>query len=731
MDIYGFYEYVNKDYLNRTIPPDQSAINNFDDITKDNTNKLIKLMKGTSTDIDESFVRQLYARYILYLNNKCTHNEIRTNCAIIHNIIRNAHSHTKLFDKIMYLSQFNIHIFMTYGLMQDPYDSEKFKISIRQRKLSYDKEYYSNKKYTEDIKQLHIYRENLLSFFQQSYNNCFNMSDQKIKEIMTDVIAFENMIYPYITSNIYKRDIKARINQYTIESLCNKFKHIDFSSDTFLSNYNIPDKTKLVIIFSDDLAKCNFNAANVVYSELTDDEKSKYDNGEYYWLFIDNLFKQYHNNSGSIRRIIDNYITFLTINSLGHFVSYDVCKIGIDFYEKYLHGIKKELPADEKAITYVIGNVPELVGELFCKVHFPDSHKNYMSMMVKYMLNSFEDLLKYKCDWIKDKNKGTLEHALLKINKLRLIDHQKIGRPNKNTYKYKYDILYNILGDNVISSMSILNLHLLFIEWEAELNKVLFNKGQYDINTWSICPASTNAYYNPLQNEMVFPAGILQVPFFIYLKDDNKILIQPEHNLDDRIRMANDSIEYDSLRYITIASNFGSIGVIIGHEISHGFDDQGSNFDANGTYRKWMSDEVIIKYKQIKDKMIAQFNKYELTLVDKYINVYNVSGELTLGENMADLFGISIALQAYKIYYEEKLKGQTTNKTLNEGLLEFFCSFANMWRNKELVKKIKYKLTKDVHAPPIYRVIGTLTNVHDFDQFIKDPSNDKIRLFDK
>ena len=122
------------------------------------------------------------------------------------------------------------------------------------------------------------------------------------------------------------------------------------------------------------------------------------------------------------------------------------------------------------------------------------------------------------------------------------------------------------------------------------------------------------------------------------------------------------------------------------------FDDQGSQFDENGTYCQWMSKEVLSKYHDITKQMIEQYNQYGIILVDTdkhTINKYNVNGQLTLGENMADHFGMTIALMAYKQYYKDHLHNHSNNKTLEEGLLEFFVAFCMMWRNKELVKKIK------------------------------------------
>ena len=205
----------------------------------------------------------------------------------------------------------------------------------------------------------------------------------------------------------------------------------------------------------------------------------------------------------------------------------------------------------------------------------------------------------------------------------------------------------------------------------------------------------------------------------------------------DRVRISEIDPKYESIRWITMATNFGSIGSIIGHEISHGFDDQGSKFDAHGKMKIWWSDKVLENYEKLTDKIVKQYNEYNVELkIDNVVTTYHVNGKLTLGENIADLFGLSISIDAFIKYYTDNKEKFT--KTFKECIMELLISFANTWRYIELPERSKSRITSDVHSPPMYRIIGTLQNTpYFYKTFGKEtypisddkPDNDIIRIF--
>ena len=209
-----------------------------------------------------------------------------------------------------------------------------------------------------------------------------------------------------------------------------------------------------------------------------------------------------------------------------------------------------------------------------------------------------------------------------------------------------------------------------------------------DKSEWGMTPQTVNAYYNPNMNEIVFPAAILQPPFFNINADD--------------------------------AVNYGAIGVVIGHETSHGFDDQGRQYDKLGNLRDWWTEEDAKKYKEQTDKLVAQYDGFVA------IDSMHVNGKLTLGENIADFGGLTIALEAFKIAAKEK------DIDLNEKIdgftpiQRFFLSYATIWRQNIRDKELKNRLENDVHSPGRYRVNGALFDVPEFYEAFNIQKGDKL-----
>jgi len=279
-------------------------------------------------------------------------------------------------------------------------------------------------------------------------------------------------------------------------------------------------------------------------------------------------------------------------------------------------------------------------------------------------------------------------------------------------------------------NLSLLEIDLLKTRWAIIIDAEKLQRNKKDNTEWEMCPVMVNAYYHPLKNEIVFPAGILQNPFFFYMNYKDNLDITNSDVLMDYIRLSNEENNlFKSLKTISMASNFGSIGVIIGHEISHGFDDQGSKFDSNGNMRIWWSDEVKNKYNEITKKLVDQFNEYYLEIDG---DQYKVNGELTLGENIADLFGLTISIMAFKKYFNDyKVNNRLNNKTYNECLFELLSALAVTWRYKETKQRTKQKIAIDVHSPAKFRVLGSLKNIPEFYELLNlEMPDNLIKIFD-
>ncbi|MFT5316742.1 MAG: putative endopeptidase, partial [Candidatus Krumholzibacteriia bacterium] len=202
---------------------------------------------------------------------------------------------------------------------------------------------------------------------------------------------------------------------------------------------------------------------------------------------------------------------------------------------------------------------------------------------------------------------------------------------------------------------------------------------------WGMTPQTVNAYYSPTRNEIVFPAAILQPPFFNMSADD--------------------------------AVNYGAIGSVIGHEMGHGFDDQGSRYDADGNLRNWWTENDLAEFKKRTDALVEQYNQYAV------FDDLNVNGELTLGENIGDLAGMTIAWRAY----QNSLNGEVAPVIDGwSGDERFFLGFAQVWQSKSKDEAMRNRVLTDPHSPPRYRVLGTLSNMPEFAQTFGVVEGDKM-----
>jgi putative endopeptidase len=301
----------------------------------------------------------------------------------------------------------------------------------------------------------------------------------------------------------------------------------------------------------------------------------------------------------------------------------------------------------------------EAMGQLYVDKHFPPEAKAKALEMVENIKQAFGERIR-KLDWMSD---STKERALQKLSTFKV----KIGYPDewkgyagltvdKDPEKASY--IQNVLNGNRFVN-------------ERELAK--FGK-PVDRKEWGMTPQTVNAYYNPLFNEIVFPAAILQPPFYDYRADE--------------------------------ALNYGGMGAVIGHEISHGFDDQGSKFDNEGNLRNWWTEADLTKFQERGKALADQFSKYE-PLDSVFVN-----GEFTLGENIGDLGGLSVAYDGLQIHLQKHGRPGLIDGFTPEQ--RFFLSWATIWRTKFRDEALRTQILTDPHSPGMYRAIGPLSNMEEF-----------------
>jgi len=348
------------------------------------------------------------------------------------------------------------------------------------------------------------------------------------------------------------------------------------------------------------------------------------------------------------------YMAFHWINNHAPLLSEDFEQAHWELFSKRLNGVEERRPRDKRAIQFVSSRLREQVGKVYVERHFPPAYRDQMLDLVGYLRQAFGERLG-ELDWMDD---ATREQALAKLEAFT----PKIGYPDR-WHDYSSVV---ITPDDLIGNLD----RLQDWQWQDSLAKLGEPARDWE---WFMSPQMVNAYYSSTQNEIVFPAGILQPPFFDPHADP--------------------------------AVNFGGIGAVIGHEMGHGFDDQGSKSDANGVLRNWWTEASRERFEQMTGALVEQYNAFEP------LPGMNVNGNLTLGENIGDLGGLAIAYHAYHMYLDEHHGGEAPVLDGTTGDQRFFMSWAQVWRNLQTEESVRARLINDSHSPPELRVNGIVRNM--------------------
>jgi len=346
-----------------------------------------------------------------------------------------------------------------------------------------------------------------------------------------------------------------------------------------------------------------------------------------------------------------HYLRWQLLNSQASRLSRDLDNRNFEFYGKALRGSEEQRPDWKRAVGVVDAGLGELVGKVYVEKHFPPEAKARMDVLVANLVKAYQDSVK-ALDWMSEETKT---EALDKLSKF----EPKIGYPN-NFRAYEG---VTIARDDYFGNLMRIR--------EADVERdISRHGGPVDRDEWGMNPQTVNAYYTPVLNQIVFPAAILQPPFFDLAADE--------------------------------AINYGAIGAVIGHEIGHGVDDQGSKFDGDGNIRNWWTDADRAEFEARTDALVGQYDSY-YPFPDLHVN-----GTFTLGENIGDLGGISIALKAY----QASLEGQEAPVIGGfSGTQRVFIGFGRVWRSKIRDEALRTQIATDPHSPGVYRANGSVRNV--------------------
>jgi predicted metalloendopeptidase len=358
-----------------------------------------------------------------------------------------------------------------------------------------------------------------------------------------------------------------------------------------------------------------------------------------------------------------NYFRWHLIHATATELSSDFVDENFTFYLKTLTGAQQLKPRWKRVVTSTDGALGEALGKLYVADYFPPESKARMLELVNNLKAALADRIK-TLEWM---DEPTKQEALKKLAAFAV----KIGYPDKWR---DYSALKIDRGPYVLNAA-----RAEMFEVDRELKKI---GKPVDRSEWGMTPPTVNAYYNPKMNEIVFPAGILQPPFF-------------NPNADDAI-------------------NYGGIGAVIGHEMTHGFDDQGRQYDAEGNLRDWWSPESAAKFKERSNAIVQQYAEYEP------IKGLHINGELTQGENIADLGGIKIAYAALQKAIAGKAQQKIDGFTPEQ---RFFLGWAQVWRANIRDEALKLRLNTDPHSPTQYRCNGPLSNSIEFQKAFNLPDS--------
>lgn len=366
--------------------------------------------------------------------------------------------------------------------------------------------------------------------------------------------------------------------------------------------------------------------------------------------------------------LLKDYLKYMLVLSNISNLNEELDNLSFEFYDKYLRGQQEQRSIQKRAFSLIDGSLGEAFGKLYVEKFFPKTSKDQMLTLISYLRKSFAQHIQ-NLSWMSEETK---QKALAKLDKLNV----KVGYPDKWEDYSKLNIDPKATLTENLQHLS---------QWYYQ--KSLDEVGKpVDKTKWGMTPQTVNAYYSPLYNEIVFPAAILQAPMF-----------NPEADP---------------------AVNFGAIGGIIGHEMTHGFDDSGAQFDADGNLQDWWSPADRANFEKATQALAKQYDQYEP------VKGIFVNGIFTNGENIADLGGANIAFDALQMYLKDhgdvaKISGFTQNE-------RFFMAWATVWRSLTTDQNLTNQVKTDPHAPDYLRAFAPLTNVDAWYQTFNVKEGDKL-----
>jgi putative endopeptidase len=620
-----FFVHLNGKWLKDTpIPADKASFGSFEKLYDDTQPQLRAIIEGAAKAPKNADARKIGDFYASYMDDK------KLDALGIKPLAASMARIAALKDKqeLALLmaddSKLGIGMPFDFGIHQDAKDSTKYVADISQGGLGMpDRDYYL----TDDKKLV----ETRAAYLVHVEKMLALAGDPKAADNAKAIVALETAIAKAQWSRVENRDPVKTYNKVEFAKLAELAPGFDWT--VYLKQTGISDKASYVIVSQP--------------SYLTGLAKVMADTPLATWQ----AYFQWH-----------------TLSSYANFLSKPFVDQQFSFYGTTLSGVTEMRPRWKRAVSTLEGALGESIGKLYVEQHFPAARKARMEALVQNLLVAYKQSID-TLDWMSPETKVQAQAKLAKFT-------PKIGYPKHWKDYSALVVARDDLVGNVMRSRT--------VESNREVNKL---GKPIDRDEWGMTPQTVNAYYNPELNEIVFPASILQPPFFDAAADD--------------------------------AVNYGAIGAVIGHEISHGFDDQGAQYDGDGNLRDWWTDGDHKNFAAKTKMLVQQYNAYEP------VKGYHVNGELTLGENIADNSGLAIAYKAYKL----SLKGKSAQ--VIDGMTgdqRFYAGFGQVWRSKMRDAAAIAQTKSDPHTAAEFRANGTVKNQPGFYEAFGVKPGDKMYL---
>ncbi len=624
-----FYSYVNGKWLNTAkIPEDKSSWGVFYELRENSINQLhgiITNLNNNKNIADNSNEQKIIYLYDSYMNESALNSLDIKPLLPEFAKIDVLTSIRQIPEMIAYFNRVGVNSPYDIGIHQDAKNSTKMIVDIGQSGISLpDRDYYL------DMKDDNL--KNIRTKYEAYMVDMLTMSGDKNAQTNAKIILkLETELANIQWTKVENRDPIKTYNKYSIKQLHSLMP--DYSWDKYLLKANLNDKITYLIVSQPS--------------------------------YLQALDKIINNTPLSAWK---TYFKWQVLNGSASLLSSKYANRSFAFYGSTLKGIPVQAPRWKRGVGFVEGNMGYALGKLYVAEYFPEENKKKMKELVNNLITEY-NLSIESLDWM---GKATKLEASKKLATMMLkIGYPDVWRDYSKLIVVKGDLITNVRNSNDF-------------EYYRNINKL---GKPIDRSEWEMTPQTVNAYYNPELNEIVFPAAILQPPFFNVLADN--------------------------------AVNYGGIGAVIGHEISHAFDDQGSQYDEKGNLRNWWTAEDRKKFKEKTTQLVKQYNGYSP------VTGYYVNGELTLGENIADNSGLAITYKAYHLSLAGKNPPVINNLTGDQRL---YMGWAQVWKSITRKQQELEYLKTDPHSPARFRCDGALSNQDGFYRAFNVESGDKMYL---